>query len=214
MHRYFDFAAQQTDYRREVVAGFTTFLTMAYIIIINPAILEAAGIPQGPSMTATILSAAFGTLIMGFYAKRPFAIAPYMGENAFIAFTVVKVLGFPWQTALGAIFLAGVAFTLLTLLGIRGWLANAIPLSLKFSLAVGIGLFLTFIGLNETGIVVLGVPGRLQCISHRRNRHATNTVGRGNLGLDLEQLLLRVDGACGTKRVGLAALRLRARCAM
>jgi len=159
MHRYFDFAAQQTNYRREVVAGFTTFLTMAYIIIINPAILEAAGIPQGPSMTATILSAAFGTLIMGFYAKRPFAIAPYMGENAFIAFTVVKVLGFPWQTALGAIFLAGLAFTLLTLLGIRGWLANAIPLSLKFSLAVGIGLFLTFIGLNETGIVVLGVPG-------------------------------------------------------
>jgi AGZA family xanthine/uracil permease-like MFS transporter len=141
------------------VAGFTTFLTMAYIIIINPAILEVAGIPPGPSMTATILSAGFGTLIMGFYAKRPFAIAPYMGENAFIAYTVVKVLGFPWQTALGAIFLAGAAFTLLTLLGIRGWLANAIPLSLKFSLAVGIGLFLTFIGLNETGLVVLGVPG-------------------------------------------------------
>jgi AGZA family xanthine/uracil permease-like MFS transporter len=110
-------------------------------------------------MTATILSAAFGTLVMGFYARRPFAIAPYMGENAFIAFTVVKVLGFPWQTALGAIFLAGVAFTLLTVLGIRGWLANAIPLSLKYSLSVGVGLFLTFIGLNDTGVVVLGVPG-------------------------------------------------------
>lgn len=157
MHRYFDFAANKTGYRQEIVAGCTTFLTMAYIIVVNPAILEAAGIPQGPSMTATILTACFGTLIMGFYARRPFAIAPYMGENAFIAFTVVKVLGFPWQTALGAIFIAGVLFTLLTLLGVRGWMAKAIPLSIKYSLPAGIGLFLAFIGLNETGIVVLGV---------------------------------------------------------
>jgi nucleoside phosphorylase len=132
-------------------------LAMAYIMIVNPAILEAAGIPKGPSTTATILSAAFGTLVMGFYARRPFAIAPYMGENAFIAFTVVKVLGFSWQIALGAIFVAGVLFTVLTLLRVRGWMANAIPLSLKYSFAVGIGLFLTFIGLNETGIVTLGV---------------------------------------------------------
>ena len=159
MRRYFAFADHNTNYRQETVAGLTTFLTMAYIIIVNPAILEAAGIPKGPSTTATILSAAFGTLIMGFHARRPFAIAPYMGENAFIAFTVVKVLGFPWQTALGAIFVAGVLFTLLTLLGIRGWMANAIPLSLKYSFAVGIGFFLTFIGLNETGIVVLGLKG-------------------------------------------------------
>jgi AGZA family xanthine/uracil permease-like MFS transporter len=137
---------------------------MAYIIIVNPAILEAAGIPKGPSMTATILSAAFGTLVMGLYARRPFAIAPYMGENAFIAFTVVKVLGFPWQTALGAIFLAGVLFTLLTVLKVRSWLAAAIPATLKFSFAVGIGLFLTFIGLNDTGIVALGVPGAPVCL--------------------------------------------------
>jgi AGZA family xanthine/uracil permease-like MFS transporter len=137
---------------------------MAYIIIVNPAILEAAGIPKGPSMTATILSAAFGTLIMGFYAKRPFAIAPYMGENAFIAFTVVKGLGFPWQTALGAIFIAGVLFTVLTLLKIRGWLADAIPFSLKYSFAVGIGLFLAFIGLNETGFVTCGMPGAPVCL--------------------------------------------------
>ena len=159
MHRYFAFAAHKTGYRQELVAGVTTFLTMAYIIIINPAILEAAGIPKGPSVTATILTACLGTLIMGCYARRPFAIAPYMGENAFIAFTVVKVLGFPWQTALGAIFVAGVVFTVLTLVGVRSWLANAIPLSLKYSLPAGIGLFLAFIGLNETGLVVLGVPG-------------------------------------------------------
>ncbi len=159
MHRYFDFADKGTSYRQETVAGITTFLTMAYIIVVNPAILEAAGIPRAASITATIISAAFGTLVMGVYAKRPFAIAPYMGENAFIAFTVVKGMGFSWQTALGAIFLAGVLFTVLTVFKVRSWLANAIPASLKHSFAVGIGLFLTFIGLNELGIVALGVPG-------------------------------------------------------
>ena len=132
---------------------------MAYIIVVNPAILEAAGIPKGPSMTATILSAAFGTLIMGVIAKRPFAIAPYMGENAFIAFTVVKVLGYTWQIALGAIFWAGILFTILTLLKVRGWLAEAIPLNLKHAFTVGIGLFLAFVGLNEAGVITLGVPG-------------------------------------------------------
>ena len=159
MKNYFGFAQYGTDYRREVLAGVATFLTMAYIIVVNPAILVAAGIPKGPSMTATILSAVFGTLIMGIYARRPFAIAPYMGENAFIAFTVVKVLGYPWQTALGAIFIAGVLFTILTVTKVRGWVADALPHSLKHSFAVGIGLFLTFIGLNETGLVARGVPG-------------------------------------------------------
>lgn len=159
MRRYFDFARHRTSYRQETLAGIATFLTMAYIIVVNPAILEAAGIPKQASITATILSAAFGTLVMGVYARRPFAIAPYMGENAFIAFTVVKGMGYAWQTALGAIFLAGLLFTLLTVFRVRSWLANAIPLSLKHSFAVGIGLFLTFIGLNEIGVVALGVPG-------------------------------------------------------
>jgi len=159
VRRYFDFERHGTTYRKETLAGITTFLTMAYIIIVNPAILEAAGMPKGPSMVATILSAAFGTVVMGLYARRPFAIAPYMGENAFIAFTVVKVMGYSWQAALSAVFVAGVLFTLLTVLKVRSWLAEALPKSLKFSFAVGIGLFLTFIGLNETGIVRLGVPG-------------------------------------------------------
>jgi adenine/guanine/hypoxanthine permease len=156
---YFGFAQHGTTWRTEIMAGVATFITMAYIIVVNPAILEAAGLPREASITATILSAAFGTLIMGVYARRPFAIAPYMGENAFIVFTVVKGLGFPWQTALGAIFLAGVLFTLLTLLGVRSWLATGIPTSLKHSFTVGIGLFLTFIGLNAMGVVQLGVPG-------------------------------------------------------
>lgn len=159
LDRTFHLSALGTTIRTEIVGGATTFVTVAYIMIVNPKILEAAGMPFGASMVATILSAVFGTLLMGVYAKRPFAIAPYMGENAFMAFTVVKVMGYSWQIALGAIFISGVLFTLLTVFGIRRWLALAIPETLKHSFGVGIGLFLAFIGLNETGIVVIGVPG-------------------------------------------------------
>ena len=156
---YFNFDRHNTGYRQETVAGITTFFTLSYIIIVNPAILAAAGIPKGASMTATILSAIFGTLLMGIYAKRPFAVAPYMGENAFIAYTVVQTLGYSWQTAMAAIFISGILFTLITLGGLRQWLAEAIPSSLKHSFSVGIGLFLAFLGLNDMGIVTLGVPG-------------------------------------------------------
>jgi AGZA family xanthine/uracil permease-like MFS transporter len=159
MKDYFELSRHGTSYRQEFLAGTTTFLTMAYIIIVNPAILESAGIPRGPSMVATILAAAFGTILMGLYARRPFAIAPYMGENAFIAFTVVRVLGFSWQAALGAVFIAGILFALLTVFRIRGWLAESLPATLKYSFAAGIGLFLAFIGLFETGLVRPGSPG-------------------------------------------------------
>jgi AGZA family xanthine/uracil permease-like MFS transporter len=159
LNSLFDLNRHQTTLTREIVAGLTTFTTMSYIVVVNPAILAAAGIPEGPAFTATASVAAFGCYLMAFYANRPFAIAPYMGENAFIAFTVCKLLGFAWQTALAAIFLAGVVFILLTVLRLRQWLVDGIPLSLRYSFAVGIGLFLTFIGLNETGLVVLGVPG-------------------------------------------------------
>ena len=159
LKKFFQIDELGSSIKQEIIAGATTFVTMAYIIIVNPKILEAAGMPFGASMVATILSAFFGTLLMGVYAKRPFAIAPYMGENAFVAYTVVNVLHYSWQTALGAIFIGGVLFTLITLLNIRSWLANAIPQSLKIAFASGIGLFLTFIGLNETGIVKIGVPG-------------------------------------------------------
>ena len=142
-----------------MLASVTTFVTMSYIIAINPAILKTAGIPEGPSMVATIMTAMLGTLIMGLYANRPFAIAPYMGENAFVAYTVVKVLGYKWETALAAVFLAGVMFTLLTVARIRQWMVDALPPGLSYSFGVGIGLFLTFIGLNESGIVTIGVPG-------------------------------------------------------
>lgn len=156
---YFRFDELGTCWKKEILAGITTFLTMAYIIIVNPAILASAGIPRAPSMVATIMAAFFGTMLMGVYARKPFAIAPYMGENAFIAYTVTGVLGYSWQTALGAIFIGGVLFTILTLAGARGWLARSIPSGLKISFAVGIGLFLCFIGLNDTGIVTLGTAG-------------------------------------------------------
>jgi adenine/guanine/hypoxanthine permease len=148
-----------TTVSREVVAGLTTFTTMSYIVVVNPAILKTAGIPTEPSMVATVLASVFGCLLMALYANRPFAIAPYMGENAFIAFTVCQALGYKWQTALAAVFVAGVVFVALTLLRVRTWVVEAVPLSLRYSFAVGIGLFLTFIGLNQTGIVSLGVPG-------------------------------------------------------
>jgi AGZA family xanthine/uracil permease-like MFS transporter len=159
LNKLFAFDHHRTTLGREVVAGLTTFTTMSYIVVVNPAILSAAGIPEGPSFVATVLVAAFGCYFMAFYANRPFAIAPYMGENAFIAFTVCKVLGFRWQTALAAIFIAGVLFIVMTVLHLRKWIVEGVPTSLRYSFAVGIGLFLTFIGLNETGLVRLGVPG-------------------------------------------------------
>lgn len=156
---FFGFDRHGTTLSREVVAGLTTFTTMSYIAVVNPSILSAAGIPEGPSFVATVLVATVGCYLMAFYANRPFAIAPYMGENAFIAFTVCKMLGFVWQTALAAIFIAGVLFILMTVLRLRQWIVDGVPTCLRYSFAVGIGLFLSFIGLNETGLVALGVPG-------------------------------------------------------
>ena len=155
----FDFETHQTTLGRELIAGLTTFTTMSYIVVVNPAILSVAGIPSGPSFVATVLTAAFGCYFMALYANRPFGVAPYMGENAFIAFTVCKLLGFRWQTALAAIFIAGGLFVLMTLLHLRQWVVEGVPTSLRYSFAVGIGLFLTFIGLNQSGLVTLGVAG-------------------------------------------------------
>jgi AGZA family xanthine/uracil permease-like MFS transporter len=143
---------QGANVRKELLGGLTTFVSMAYIIVVNPAILSFAGIPQGPSTVATILTAAFGTLLMGLWANRPIAVAPYMGENAFIAFGLAA-FGITWQQRLGAVFISGVIFLVITLLGVRTWLADSISPSMKHSFAAGIGLFLTFIGLIETGIV-------------------------------------------------------------
>ena len=193
MRAFFEFEKHQTDYQTEILAGLTTFFTVAYIIVVNPAILSAAGIPREASVIATILTAIFGTLLMGLYAKRPFAVAPYMGENAFIAYTVVQALGYSWQTALASIFISGVLFTILTLSGLREWLAKAVPRTLKHSFSVGIGLFLAFIGFNDMGLVTLGVPDapvRMGDLSH-----ITIMVSVAGLLLITVLLILRTTGA-------------------
>jgi AGZA family xanthine/uracil permease-like MFS transporter len=158
MHHYFRLHQHSTDLRTEILGGITTFLAMAYIIVVNPSILAAAGIDPDAGTVATILTAVFGCLLMGLYANRPIAVAPYMGENAFLAFGLIH-LGITWQQRLGAVFVSGAAFLLLTALGLRSWLVNAISRSMKHSFAVGIGLFLMLIGLYEIGIVTSFVEG-------------------------------------------------------
>jgi AGZA family xanthine/uracil permease-like MFS transporter len=151
LDRYFRLTDHGTTPRAELLGGLTTFLTMAYIIVVNPAILAATGIPTGPQTVATVLAAVFGCLLMGLYANRPIAVAPYMGENAFLAFGLAATI--PWQQRLGVVFVGGVVFLVLTLLRLRSWLARSISPSMKHSFAVGIGLFLILIGMYETGIV-------------------------------------------------------------
>jgi AGZA family xanthine/uracil permease-like MFS transporter len=151
---YFHFKELGTDWRTETLAGLTTFLTMAYIIFVNPSILHAAGMPIMAVTAATCISAAFGSLLMGLYAKYPIALAPGMGLNAYFAYTVVLGMGVPWQTALGAVFVSGVAFIVLTLTGVRQLILAAFPPELYASVAAGIGLFIALIGFRNAGIVV------------------------------------------------------------
>src|ERR1700716_2900289 len=134
---YFDFASLQTDWRTEILAGLTTFMTMAYIVFVNPAILHETGMPIAAVTAATCLSAAFGSLLMGIVARYPIALAPGMGLNAYFTYSVVKGLGVPWETALGAVFLSGVAFFILTAAGVRQMIVSAIPFELYAAVAVG-----------------------------------------------------------------------------
>jgi AGZA family xanthine/uracil permease-like MFS transporter len=156
LDRFFHITERGSTFRREIVAGLVTFVSIVYIIIVNPGILKAAGIPYEACMAATIVTAAIGCIIMGGYANRPFAVATYMGENAFVAYTVVGVLHYPWQAALGAVFVSGILLVVLTLTGWRSVMSEAVPGSLKLSFSVGIGLFLAFVGLIDAGIVVVG----------------------------------------------------------
>ncbi len=143
-----------TDVRTEVMAGVTTFLTMSYIIFVNPSILSTTGMDHNAVFVATCLAAALGTFIMAFVANWPVGLAPGMGLNAFFAFTVVKGMGFTWQQALGAVFISGCVFVALTITGLRRWLVAGIPSSLRSAIAAGIGMFLAIIALSGAGIVV------------------------------------------------------------
>ena len=150
----FDLASSGNRVRTEVLAGATTFLTMAYIVFVNPDILASTGMDRGAVFVATCLAAALGSTLMGLLANYPVGAAPGMGLNAFFAFTVVGTLGYSWQQALGLVFVSGCVFVLLTLIGARRWLVDGIPPALRSGIAAGIGLFLAFIGLQKAGLVV------------------------------------------------------------
>ncbi|MBL6456205.1 NCS2 family permease [Belnapia sp. T6] len=154
LERVFEIGARGSTPRREVLAGATTFLTMAYIAIVNPQIMAAAGLDPGAAFVATCLAAAIGSALMGLLANFPIALAPGMGLNAYFAFAVVGGMGISWQVALGAVFLSGLIFLAVSLLRVREWLVNGIPLGLKLGIAAGIGFFLGLIGLKGMGLVV------------------------------------------------------------
>ncbi|MDH4565918.1 NCS2 family permease [Pseudomonas sp. BN414] len=154
LERLFKLSLHGTTVKTELAAGLTTFITMAYIIFVNPNIMADAGIDHGAAFVATCLAAAFGCLLMGLYANWPVGLAPGMGLNAFFTYTVVNTMGYSWQIALGAVFLSGVLFMILTFSRIREWLLNSIPSSLRFAMGAGVGLFLGLIGLKTAGIVV------------------------------------------------------------
>jgi len=154
LDRTFGLTANGTTARTEIVAGVTTFLTMAYILFVNPSILAAAGMPEGPVFVATAIAAIAGTLIMALAANYPIALAPGMGLNAFFAFTVVLTIGFTWQEALAAVFCSGILFVVISLIGLRRAIIDAIPHNLKRAISAGIGLFLGIIAMENSGIVV------------------------------------------------------------
>src|SRR5262245_35413804 len=153
LDRYFGLAGAGSNVTTELRAGVATFLTMAYIMFVNPAILERAGMDHGAVFVATCLAAAFGSLIMGLYANYPIALAPGMGLNAYFAFTMVPALGGNWQLALGCVFVSGLLFFALSLSPLRAWMIDAMPMSLKLGIAAGIGFFLALVALENAGIV-------------------------------------------------------------
>ncbi|OYW49950.1 MAG: guanine permease [Novosphingobium sp. 28-62-57] len=154
LERHFKMRERGSNTRTEVLAGFTTFLTMAYIVLVNPAILGQAGMPVASVAAATCFAAAFASILMGMVANTPLALAPGMGLNAYFSFTVVQQMGVPWPIALGCVFISGVAFLILTLTGVRQLIVSVVPQHLFAAVAGGIGLFIGFIGLKDAGIVV------------------------------------------------------------
>ena len=156
LQRIFHLKENGTDVRTEAIAGLITFLSMVYILAVNPSILSAAGMEPGAVFTATAVSAAFASLCMAFFANYPFALAPGMGLNAYFAYTVVLGMGYSWQTALTAVFCEGIIFIILSLTNVREAIFNAIPKNLKSAVSVGIGLFIAFIGLQNAKIVIGG----------------------------------------------------------
>lgn len=166
MEKFFELQENKTTVKIEVLAGITTFMTMAYILIVNPDILSMTGMDKGAVFTATAVSAIISTLIMGLYAKLPFAQAPGMGLNAFFAITIVQVMGYSWQFALTAVLLEGIIFILLTIFNLREAIVDSIPLNIKRGISVGIGLFIAFMGLEHAGIVLHPEAGTILALGN------------------------------------------------
>ena len=156
MEKFFKLKENKTDVKTEIIAGITTFMTMAYILAVNPNILSAAGRDRGAVLTATAIASFVGTLLMALFANYPFALAPGMGLNAYFAYTVVLGMGYTWETALTAVFVEGIIFILLSVTSVREAIFNAVPRNLKSAVSVGIGLFIAFIGLQNAKIVIGG----------------------------------------------------------
>jgi adenine/guanine/hypoxanthine permease len=185
LEQYFEFKRLGANWRTEILAGATTFATMAYIVLVNPSILREAGMPFQAVVAATCFCAAFGSILVGAVARYPLALAPGMGLNAYFAYTVVKGLGVPWQTALGAVFLSGVVFLILALAGVRQLIVEAIPTELYAAVAAGIGLFIALIGLRNAGVVVAS-PSTLVTLGNLRDKDTALAI----FGLALTSALM------------------------
>jgi AGZA family xanthine/uracil permease-like MFS transporter len=192
LEQYFEFESLGADWRTEILAGCTTFMTMAYIIFVNPSILHETGMPLTAVVAATCLSAAFGSLLMGAFARYPIALAPGMGLNAYFTYSVVKGMGVAWQVALGAVFLSGIAFLILTAIGVRQLIVSAIPHELYAAVAVGIGLFIALIGFRNAGIVV---PNPATTVSMGNLREPNTLLAIAGLLLIAALLAWRVRAA-------------------
>lgn len=192
LNKFFKLEENKTTVKTEVIAGITTFMTMAYILAVNPDILSATGMDKGALFTATAISAAVGTLVMALWAKLPFALAPGMGLNAFFAFGVCLGMGMSWQFALTAVFLEGILFILMTIFNIREVIINAIPKSIKNAISVGIGLFIAFIGLKNAGVIIDN-PATLVALGDMKS--AAVLLALGGIMLTGVLLALRVKGA-------------------
>jgi AGZA family xanthine/uracil permease-like MFS transporter len=192
LERYFEFSRLGTNWRTEILAGVTTFLTMAYIVLVNPAILSQTGMPLPAVTAATCLSAALGSILMGVVARYPIALAPGMGLNAYFTYTVCIKMHIPWQTALGAVFLSGVLFLLLTAFGIRQLILKSIPQELYAAVACGIGLFIAFIGLTKAGLVVKSPETLVQLGNIKDPTTALSLLG---LGLMVALEIWKVKGS-------------------
>lgn len=197
LQRLFDLDAHGTSVRTEVLAGLTTFITMAYIVVVNPLVLGDAGMPVAGVAVATCVAAGFGSILMGLLSNYPLALAPGMGLNAYFTYTVVRGMGLPWQTVLGCVFVSGCAFALLTALGVRKVIINALPRALFAAVAGGIGLFIAFIGLKDAGIIVAD-PGTTVALGHL----TTPTAAVSLLGL-LIIAALQARGVRGYMLIGI-----------